>query len=159
MKPNVILLLALFLILGAFSAAAQKTIFSDLADVPGVDRTFISSSMIRSASKHMKTELSPEDALNMNYVEVVTSTSEAGRKAIMKAFNDYKKANPDLDVMMSSSSAGEKNVIYAQYTPDGSKCSLMIIYCEDHGEVSITVVKGERSISLNSFGPTFSFSF
>lgn len=159
MKPNIILLSALFIIISSLSASAQKTIFSDLAEVEGVERTFISSSMIRSASKHMKTDLSPEEASQMNYVEVVNSTNEAGRKAIIKAFNNFKKSNPDLEILMSSTSAGEKSVIYAQYTPDGSKYSLMIIYNEDPGSVSITVMKGERNISFNSLSPSFSFYF
>lgn len=159
MKPNIFFLSALFIILSTLSAAAQKTIFSGLAEVDGVDRTFISSSMIRSASKHMKTDFSPEEAQRMDYVEVVSSTTESGRKAIIKAFNDYKKTNPNLDIIMSSCSSGSKNIIYAQCSSDGSKYSLMIIYNEEPGSVSITVMKGERNISFNTFGPTFSFSF
>lgn len=159
MKPNIFFLSALFIILSTLSAAAQKTIFSGLAEVDGVDRTFISSSMIRSASKHMKTDLSPEEARRMDYVEVVSSTTESGRKAIIKAFNDYKKTNPNLDIIMSSCSSGSKNIIYAQCSSDASKYSLMIIYNEEPGSVSITVMKGERNISFNTFGPTFSFSF
>lgn len=148
MKALKTILAAFCLIAAHLPLSAQKTIFSDLDDKPGIERVYISSPMIMKGSKYTSGSITPKQARSMNYIETVSASRPDACQLINSELEKFLKANPDLELILSDSSAGEKTKIYVRYNPEGTKYTLTIIYSEDRSEVSVTVINGERDIDI-----------
>ena len=151
MKTISSLLLTLVVMLTAsVCASAQTTIFNKLDGNPSIDRTFISSSMINTAAKFMKSNTNSEKAKAMDYVEIVTASDPAGCKLIKKEFNAFLESNPDIELILSNTSGNERTLIYVQYAPDRSNACLTIIYAEEGDSLTVTVCSGENTLLLSA---------
>ncbi len=141
------LIIVLLIILGnTFSLSAQET-FKSLSDTKGVEVVYISETMINIAGSFGVKGI-PMPSLTKTKVknmEIYSAETPAASQAAVQAYTNYKKAHPDLQILVKVKEDSEITEISAIPSPTPNIFTTLLIYNSDKKETSIIVINGRFS--------------
>lgn len=142
-------LLTAIVLLAFCPAFAQKATFPSLADQPGISNVYISASMLsmmRSPSMIIGNSISGNLLSKLTSIEVISAEENPQAKSVRKAFDEFVKAEPNLELLMNVSEDGEATTFYALPTQNPGNFSkvILFIYSEDgkESEADLIVLNG-----------------
>lgn len=134
----------------AVSFAASERVLNEVANLPGVESTYIGPAALRFAFGVAKSNMTglPDGIKNMTSVEVI-ECSKASSIVKIEDFVRKLLKSRNLEMIVENNSEGERTRIYGQ-VPDSDAATLSNILIENKEKDSYQLVYVEGTIDMNA---------